>query len=283
MSTYGYFKHDEMSGYAISHHGIKGQKWGIRRFQNEDGSLTRLGMARYRTGYIDKNPSKNIRTAKAAAGQSNMYEDIKKTITKESLKGTSKDEIENKVKEQYRKMYGENGDLQYEAGKNSNEYAKKAIIPATFGGLIGSTIYGTVQAKNPNSSLSKWQKSVDELSLRMRDNLKNNYVNVGKSYEKKNGEYKRPKTRQDAIDIIKYDRDKSQKKGSGFGGTFYESGGILNPVHQLIYHYSDKNGNVALSYCRVPGQGDIYVKGSGNINDLDMNKLFKKPPKKIED
>ena len=26
--------------YELSHHGIKGQRWGIRRFQNKDGSLT---------------------------------------------------------------------------------------------------------------------------------------------------------------------------------------------------------------------------------------------------
>ena len=31
----------------LYHHGIKGQKWGIRRFQNEDGSLTAEGKARY--------------------------------------------------------------------------------------------------------------------------------------------------------------------------------------------------------------------------------------------
>lgn len=31
----------------ISHHGIKGQKWGIRRFQNLDGSLTEAGKQRY--------------------------------------------------------------------------------------------------------------------------------------------------------------------------------------------------------------------------------------------
>ena len=32
------------------HHGIKGQKWGVRRFQNEDGSLTAEGKARYGDG-----------------------------------------------------------------------------------------------------------------------------------------------------------------------------------------------------------------------------------------
>jgi len=31
----------------LVHHGIKGQRWGIRRFQNEDGSLTSLGKKRY--------------------------------------------------------------------------------------------------------------------------------------------------------------------------------------------------------------------------------------------
>jgi len=31
----------------LVHHGIKGQRWGIRRYQNEDGSLTPAGIRRY--------------------------------------------------------------------------------------------------------------------------------------------------------------------------------------------------------------------------------------------
>lgn len=34
----------------LAHYGIKGQKHGIRRFQNEDGSLTEAGKARYGVG-----------------------------------------------------------------------------------------------------------------------------------------------------------------------------------------------------------------------------------------
>lgn len=36
-------------GDSLEHHGIKGQKWGIRRFQNPDGSLTAAGKQRYGT------------------------------------------------------------------------------------------------------------------------------------------------------------------------------------------------------------------------------------------
>lgn len=31
----------------LAHHGIKGQHWGVRRFQNSDGSLTPKGKKRY--------------------------------------------------------------------------------------------------------------------------------------------------------------------------------------------------------------------------------------------
>lgn len=37
-----------LSNDYLEHHGIKGQKWGVRRYQNPDGTLTAEGLAKYR-------------------------------------------------------------------------------------------------------------------------------------------------------------------------------------------------------------------------------------------
>lgn len=39
----------------LMHYGVKGQKWGIRRYQNKDGTLTNAGKRRYST--LEKNGS----------------------------------------------------------------------------------------------------------------------------------------------------------------------------------------------------------------------------------
>lgn len=48
---------------TLEHHGILGQKWGIRRFQNPDGSLTAAGRARYQNsdGSLKPEAERHIR------------------------------------------------------------------------------------------------------------------------------------------------------------------------------------------------------------------------------
>ena len=36
----------------LSHHGILGQRWGIRRYQRKDGTLTTAGKKRYRNDIV---------------------------------------------------------------------------------------------------------------------------------------------------------------------------------------------------------------------------------------
>lgn len=41
----------------LAHHGILGMKWGVRRYQNKDGSLTPAGKRRANTGEASNKPS----------------------------------------------------------------------------------------------------------------------------------------------------------------------------------------------------------------------------------
>ena len=44
---------DLISSDELYHHGIKGQKWGVRKYQNKDGSLTAEGRKRYADSMAD--------------------------------------------------------------------------------------------------------------------------------------------------------------------------------------------------------------------------------------
>lgn len=45
----------------LYHHGIKGQKWGVRRYQNRDGTLTKAGKRQ-----LQKQNRREIEAAKSA-------------------------------------------------------------------------------------------------------------------------------------------------------------------------------------------------------------------------
>lgn len=53
-----------MTEQHLSHHGILGTKWGVRRYQNEDSSLTPAGRERY--AHVATDPRKQKRDTKDA-------------------------------------------------------------------------------------------------------------------------------------------------------------------------------------------------------------------------
>lgn len=68
---------------VLMHHGILGQKWGVRRFQNKDGTLTEAGKKRYSERGLDKDG------ALTNEGKQNYSEELRYVIR--SAKGDRHD------------------------------------------------------------------------------------------------------------------------------------------------------------------------------------------------
>jgi 3-oxoacyl-[acyl-carrier-protein] synthase III len=73
----------EIVGNVLQHFGILGMKWGIRRFQNPDGSLTPAGRKRYQKK-LERLEKKDTKWAKTKG--SKIKEKIEKKVSKEAEK-----------------------------------------------------------------------------------------------------------------------------------------------------------------------------------------------------
>lgn len=128
--NYGPARSDE-----LYHHGVKGQKWGVRRYQNEDGSLTPAGKVRYyKTMGLIKKVNYQNDVAKA---------DILKYRGSNISKSKAKAEVaKNKIASE-----AENN---MEANRIKGKAAVGQILSGALGaslavGVMGLGLYGTLQ------------------------------------------------------------------------------------------------------------------------------------------
>lgn len=87
----------------LDHSGIKGMKWGVRRFQNQDGSLTPAGRKRYgsltdavgavKAYHIKQKRKKNLKKAREAAAEKKRIEAEQKAAAEQRKKDVAEGKI----------------------------------------------------------------------------------------------------------------------------------------------------------------------------------------------
>lgn len=158
------FLNDEiLAQTTLQHHGIMGQKWGVRRYQNADGSLTDAGRKRYmreekkqlneqrvKTILLGYNERRSMKQAKKALEKVNKAEERGKLTDKKLAKAEMKLSVATQMMldygenhEKYKKMvddakkkYGDKQikDIQYKSFKTGKDgqrkqYVEGSVIP----------------------------------------------------------------------------------------------------------------------------------------------------------
>lgn len=113
-----------MTGAYLAHHGIKGMRWGVRRYQNEDGTLTAAGRERYLVGQARE----RLRAEKKAYRQANRQyrREINYGLVAYDPRIYVKGSVANK---RYNRAVRENikANLKYKAAKNEFKWTKEDL------------------------------------------------------------------------------------------------------------------------------------------------------------
>ncbi len=109
------------SSNELYHHGIKGQKWGVRRFQNPDGTRTAAGKERYAT----KQTKEELKYVKRSAKNSNWGRFMSRDLAEKTGRVNKKVRTSDLIRTR-QKMYDAYGELSKEKRDLWNaEVAKK--------------------------------------------------------------------------------------------------------------------------------------------------------------
>ena len=122
----------------LAHFGIKGMRWGVRRFQNEDGSLTNAGRNRYGEGLEGK---------KVGFGNKLNDRDSRNWDKKDAGKLSKKElsrRIANLRKEEIYINAVENSRYNRPEARRrvAKKIAKYALISAAVAGAVGASLVG---------------------------------------------------------------------------------------------------------------------------------------------
>lgn len=180
----------------LIHYGIQGQKWGVRRFQNEDGTWTSEGLERRRE-LIEKGAhplAKEVRVAtkegKAQVRYNKMLAKSQNAANKKFDKLTTKMERDKKLglnpseKDAKKAIKLGTQVRQFDQiAKNPNEYYKSmsrtekaAFVSGILGGIYGLPVAGAIAGINAYKSNKYYSSTMEKMREETIKDLKKHKI-----------------------------------------------------------------------------------------------------------
>lgn len=128
-----------MDNHFITHYGTPGMKWGVRRYQNEDGSLTSLGKRRNKAVTSNLNTSKRIldSSAQIARGAKQLNENFGGRKANAKVRKDLKNMSDNDLRARVNRMNLERQYSDLTANQVSRGRASLSSILESVGGALG--------------------------------------------------------------------------------------------------------------------------------------------------
>ena len=194
----------------LTHHGILGMKWGVRRYQNKDGSLTPAGKrkaAKMKEKYTELTGKRLVRKP------TKKSEDQNDSNKKKSIKDLSDAELRDKINRL--QMEKQAKGLETELASNGQKFVtavrKDVLAPAAIEAgkrlltdlmlKVGKEKLG-LNPKETKDTLAALKKEVDELELKKRKSVAEDYFNKRNEKEAKK-EAKKDSKKDDDVEFVK--------------------------------------------------------------------------------
>ena len=170
-----------MSNYIIVngelyHHGIKGMKWGKRRFQNNDGSLTPAGRKRYSEG--DNGDRKYVTIRQASKNAKEAQRDAVRKLNESNKKHTAH-QYSKAIKNARKESIAEDKDRNKELRDTPEAKAarkEKAVKAAKVGAAVAGTALAAYGAYKVHEAVK--DKNF-QIRVEQGNRVINSYKNAG--------------------------------------------------------------------------------------------------------
>lgn len=230
----------------LYHYGIKGQKWGVRRWQNEDGSLTPEGRKRYLGDYA--------RHHNALKGNAD------KILTNEKLKSEYID-LAAKARTMYDAYYWNYNDKTKETLNKENNLASERL-----GTFLKSVVAGTqgIDDDDELKELFIMELDYDYLIPKLNNEIEKHAYEIDPDYRTREAKYHKYR------DNL---RHSVVKKGDFQQMDYvYQNGELYHARSHLYTKREWKNGHWIYWYDKGPDKFHTYTRHEGYIGKLIQTK-----------